>query len=218
MHKAKAFKAMSVSEANTAVTGRRKLNGERLLAIIQEGYIGDHEITPAEIQATATDLFNAGEITQDAYDKAMREKHERLSPRAKALHDKIFAGKDAKFPEMCRWQENLGRFVIPDTKAGYKAKDQEIELDKNDNWFSDKEILLFKEYVAAANYAIQYMETKNCSVDQAYAEFQALTLGTEKELAALAYEQRLQRKQDSLEPLKRRTSDRRLSFAKEVMK
>lgn len=216
--KFKAFKAMSVSEAKAAVTGQRKLNGDRLLAVIQEGYIGDHEITPAEIQATATDLFNAGEITQDAYDKAMRAKHERLSPRAQALHDKIFAQKGAKFPELCKWQENLGRFVIPETKAGYKAKDQKLALVKEEHWYGDdKETLLYKQYVDAANYAIKYLETKNCTIEQAYAEFQALTLGTEKELAALSYDQRLARKQAALEAITRRSSDRRLSFARKAL-
>lgn len=216
--KFRAFQNMAVNEANSAVSYQRKTNGDRLLAVIQEGYIGDHEITPAEIQATATDLFNAGEITQDAYDKAMRAKHERLSPRAQALHDKIFAQKGAKFPELCKWQENLGRFVIPETKAGYKAKDQKLALVKEEHWYGDdKETMLYKQYVDAANYAIQYLETKNCTIEQAYAEFQALTLGTEKELAALSYDQRLARKQAALEAITRRSSDRRLSFARKAL-
>lgn len=217
--KYRAFQNMAVSEANAAVSGRRKANGSKLLAMIEDGWIGDHEITPAEIQATATDLMARKEITQEAYDKAMRTKAKKMTPQARALHERIFAAKGAKFPEMCKWQENLGRFAIPESKAGTKAATAPLSLVKEEHWYGDdKETRLFKEYVQAANYAMQYMETKNCSVDQAYAEFQALTLGTEKELAALAYDQRLQRKQDMLDALRRRSSALPQSFAKEVMK
>jgi hypothetical protein len=217
--KYRAFQNMAVSEANAAVSGRRKANGSKFLTMIEDGWIGDHEITPSEIQATATDLMARKEITQEAYDQAMRSKAKKMTPQARALHELIFAAKGAKFPEMCRWQENMGRFAIPESKAGMKAAGAPLSLVKEEHWYSDdKETRLFKEYVQAANYAIKYMETKNCSVDQAYAEFRALTLGTEKELAALAYDQRLQRKQDMLDALKRRSSASSLSFAKEVMK
>ena len=217
--KFRAFQNMIVAEANSAVSATRKDNGSRLLALIDDGYINGHEITAAEVQATADQLMAEKLITQADYDKAKRAKAKVLSPAAKALHEKIFANKGAKFPEMMKWQENLGAFIIPESKAGTKAANTKLSLVKEAHWYGDdKETLLFKEYVKAANYAIQYLEAKNCTVDQAFAEFQALTLNTEKELATLAYDERLKRKEEALSALRRRTVNHNISFAKEVVK
>ncbi len=217
--KYKAFQNMAVREADTAVSAMRRSNGDRFLAMIEDGYVGDHPITAPEIQATADELMASKAITQDAYDKAKRAKAKALTPAAKALHERIFAGKNAKFPAMCRWQEQVGRFAIPDSKDGLNAASEKMTLVREKHWYGDdKETLLYKQYVDAANYAIQYLESKNCTVDQAFAEFQALTLNTEKELAALAYDERLKRKQEALDALRRRTSSSKFSFASKVVK
>ena len=217
--KFKAYQNMAVNEANSAISHQRKANGSKFLALIDDGFVGDHEITAAEIQATADQLMAEKLITQADYDKAKRAKAKSLSPAAKALHEKIFAQKGAKFPEMMKWQENIGRFNLPESKAATKAASTHLSIVKEEHWYGDdKETILFKDYVKAANYAIQYLETKNCTVDQAFAEFQALTLNTEKELAALAYEERLKRKEEALAALRKRTTNRNSSFAKEVVK
>jgi len=215
--KFKAFQNMAVREGDAAVSALRKANGERFVTMLEDGFIGDHQITPAEIQATADELMAAKAITQDAYDKAKRAKAKALTPSAKALHERIFAGKNAKFPAMCRWQESVGLFAIPETKEGRKVADEKMALVREKHWYGDdKEHMLFRDYVAAANYAIDYMLTKNCTVDQAFAEFQSLTLNTEKELASLAYDQRLERRKEALDALRRRTSARSSSFARKV--
>lgn len=215
--KFKAFQNMAVREGDAAVSALRRSNGDRFLAMIEDGYVGDHQITAPEIQATADELMASKAITQDAYDKAKRAKAKAFTPAARQLHERIFAGKNAKFPAMCRWQESVGRFAIPDSKDGLKAADEKMTLVREKHWYGDeKETVLFKEYVAAANYVMQYMDTKNCTVDQAFAEFQALTLNTEKELAALAYDERLKRKQETLDALRRRTSSSKFSFARKV--
>lgn len=217
------YKAMSIMAQDERVDAgveTRKGNGERFLSMLADGFVGQHEITPAEIQATADDLLVSEQISRDDYDKAIRFKKKALTPKAKALHDMIFADKEVKFPEMCRWQESFGQFEIPNTKAGAKAASAKMELTSRKNpWymFDDTETRLYSEIVKGANYAMEYMEAKNCTVEQAYAEFESVTRGTTEDLAKLAYEERLKRRKDMLDEFKAAGPNRKASFARKVL-
>lgn len=191
--KYRAFKKMAQSEEQSARRDAIRYTGRLFLVSIDDG-----SLTSAQIQATADELLDAGFLSRDDYDTAKRRKVKVLSEEAKILHQRIFGQKGNKFPNVVKWQENLmrgtGQFEIASTKEGAKAANSKMTLEDED----DKETLLYRQWVDAANYAIGYMEQTGCSVDKAFDVFKRLTFNLEKDIAHLSYDERLRRKQELL--------------------
>ena len=196
-----------VSQAETADRARVSANGDILVRSFVTGVPdptvagGRRMLTVAEKHNLAEFLYANGEIGFSDYTKAKKQISQEASPLAEKFFSMVTEKMDRKFPQVCRWQEDLMSYGWRDTQEAREFARKKTPFSNtylNESNESVEERMLFNQYVDAANIAVSRMlssgpkpgEDESQMLLRAKEDFDRMTQGTQEGIYRLSIDRR----------------------------